>query len=151
MARERREDGGKMKEKSSSVVMPAWLAPSVRLSLSSAAGREEVAECCRELEEGHRAWAAHKKEAAWRLSRVELQMESEKACRRRELMEELEAKLKALRDEHHAALDRIDADYRDQLAGFRRDADAKEQKLADQWAARHARLAAFLSTTSSHS
>ncbi|GMY14539.1 transcription factor AS1-like [Fagus crenata] len=104
----------------------------------------ELVECCRDLEEGHRAWAAHKKEAAWRLRRVELQLESEKACRRREKMEEIEAKVKALREEQKVALDRIEAEYREQLVGLRRDAEAKEQKLADQWASKHLRLTKFL-------
>ncbi|GMN63682.1 hypothetical protein TIFTF001_032759 [Ficus carica] len=104
----------------------------------------ELAECCRELDEGHRAWTAHKKEAAWRLRRVELQLESEKACRRREKMEEIEAKVKALKEEQKAALERIEAEYREQLAGLRRDAEAKEQKLAEQWAAKHMRLTKFL-------
>ncbi|XP_058215172.1 transcription factor AS1 [Rhododendron vialii] len=104
----------------------------------------EMTECCRELEEGHRAWAAHKKEAAWRLKRVELQLESEKACRRREKIEEMEAKVRALWEEQNAALERIEAECRDQLVGLRRDAEAKEQKLAEQWAAKHARLAKFL-------
>ncbi|XP_073278868.1 transcription factor AS1-like [Primulina huaijiensis] len=94
----------------------------------------ELMESCRDLEEGHCAWAAHKKEAAWRLKRVELQLESEKACRRREKMEDIEAKVKALEEEQKAALDRIEAEYREQLAELRREADVKEQKLAEQWA-----------------
>ncbi|KAA8518907.1 hypothetical protein F0562_016319 [Nyssa sinensis] len=73
----------------------------------------ELAECCRELEEGHRALAAHKNEAAWR-------------------------------EEQNAALDRIEGEYKEQLAGLRRDAEAKEQKLAEQWAAKHLRLTKFL-------
>ncbi|KAL4353166.1 hypothetical protein GQ457_06G007720 [Hibiscus cannabinus] len=81
--------------------------------------------CCRELEEGHRARAAHRKEAAWRLRRVELQLESEKACRRREKMEEIESKIKALREKQNTALDRIETEYREQLEGLRRDAEAK--------------------------
>lgn len=104
----------------------------------------ELLECCRELEEGHRAWAAHKKEAAWRLRRVELQLESEKACRRKEKMEEIESKIKALREEQKAALERVEAEYREQLAGLRRDAEAKEQKLAEQWGTKHLRLTKFL-------
>ncbi|XP_057971433.1 transcription factor AS1 [Malania oleifera] len=104
----------------------------------------ELTECCRELDEGHRAWAAHKKEASWRLRRVELQLESEKANRRREKMEEIESKVKTLREEQKATLDRIEAEYREQLAGLRRDAEAKEQKLAEQWAAKHMRLTKFL-------
>ncbi|RYR73053.1 hypothetical protein Ahy_A02g007336 [Arachis hypogaea] len=104
----------------------------------------ELVECCKELEETHHALAAHKKEAAWRLRRVELQLESEKASRRREKMEEIEAKIKALEEEQKAALSRIEAEYREQLAGLRRDAETKEQKLAEQWAAKHLRLTRFL-------
>ncbi|XAR68942.1 hypothetical protein NMG60_11000361 [Bertholletia excelsa] len=104
----------------------------------------ELTECCRELEEGHRVWAAHKKEAAWRLKRVELQLESEKASRKREKMEEIESKMRALREEQKSELDRIEAEYREQLAGLRRDAEAKEQKLAEQWTAKHLRLSKFL-------
>lgn len=56
-------------------------------------------ECCKELEEGHRAWAAHKKEATWRLKRVEWQLESEKSCWKREKMEEIESKINDLKEE----------------------------------------------------
>ena len=55
-----------------------------------------------------------------------------------------EAKVKALREEQKVALDRIEAEYREQLVGLRRDAEAKEQKLADQWASKHLRLTKFL-------
>lgn len=140
-----------------------WLQPPDRLSDSTAHGMlnnihslgispmvmentlvSELVDCCKELEEGHRALAAHKKEAAWRLKRVELQLESEKATRRREKMEDIEAKVKALRDEEKAMLERIETEYREQLAGLRREAEAKEQKLAEQWAAKHVRLTKFL-------
>ncbi|XP_072998105.1 transcription factor AS1 [Typha latifolia] len=104
----------------------------------------ELVECCRELDEGHRAWMAHKKEAAWRLKRVELQLESEKACKRREKTEEIEAKVRALREEQQLSLERIESEYREQIVGLRRDAETKEQKLAEQWAAKHTRLSKFL-------
>ncbi|CAF2123088.1 transcription factor AS1 [Brassica rapa] len=104
----------------------------------------ELMECCRELEEGHRAWAEHKKEAAWRLRRLELQLESEKTSRQREKMEEIEAKMKALREEQKMAMEKIEGEYREQLVGLRRDAEAKEQKLADQWSSKHIRLTKFL-------
>lgn len=104
----------------------------------------ELAECCRELDEGHRAWAAHRKEASWRLKRVELQLESERACRRREAAEEFEAKMRALWEEQAAAVERLEAEYREKVAGLRRDAELKEQKMAEQWAAKHARLTKFL-------
>lgn len=71
-------------------------------------------------------------------------MESEKARRRREKIEEVEAKITSLREEQKMGLERIDAEYREQLIGLRRDAEAKEQKLAEQWAAKHARLTKFL-------
>lgn len=104
----------------------------------------ELVECCKQLEEGHRAWAAQKKEASWRLKRVELQLEAEMAAKRREKMEEMEAKMRALWEEQQAAMERIEAEYRDQIAGLRRDAEAKEQKLAEAWAAKHVRLSNFL-------
>ncbi|KZV35035.1 Myb-like HTH transcriptional regulator family protein isoform 1 [Dorcoceras hygrometricum] len=104
----------------------------------------ELVECCKELEEGQQSWVAHKKEAEWRLKRVELQLESEKASRRKEKMEDIEAKVRALREEQRACLDRIETEYREQLAGLRREAEAKEQKLAEQWAAKHSRLTKFI-------
>ncbi|KAF6171875.1 hypothetical protein GIB67_011772 [Kingdonia uniflora] len=104
----------------------------------------DLVECCKELEEGHRALAAHKKEAAWRLRRVELQIESEKACRKKEKLEEIESKVRALREEQRVTTERIEAECREQLAGLRREAEAKEQKLADQWASKHTRLTKFL-------
>ncbi|CAN6814434.1 unnamed protein product [Brassica oleracea] len=104
----------------------------------------ELMECCRELEEGHRAWAEHKKEAAWRLRRLELQLESEKTSRQREKMQEIEAKMKALREEQKMAMEKIEGEYREQLVGLRRDAEAKEQKLADQWSSKHIRLTKLL-------
>ncbi|XP_068643424.1 transcription factor AS1 [Aristolochia californica] len=104
----------------------------------------ELAECFRELEDGHRAWMAHKKETAWRLRRVELQLESEKATKRKELMEEIESKVKALREEQKMALERIEADYKEQILGLRRNAEAKEQKLVEQWSSKHLQVAKFL-------
>ncbi|KAJ3680797.1 hypothetical protein LUZ60_015286 [Juncus effusus] len=109
----------------------------------------ELAECCRELEEGHRAWLSHRKEAAWRLKRVELQLESEKACKRREKMEEFEAKMRALREEQSLAMERIEGEYREQVSGLRRDAEMKETKLAEQWANKHARLRSFVEQVAS--
>ncbi|MFQ6648221.1 hypothetical protein Gotur_021605 [Gossypium turneri] len=107
----------------------------------------ELMDCCRQLEDGRRAWVAHRKEAAWRLRRVELQLESEKASRKRKKMEEIESKIEALREEQKSTLDRIEAEYREQLEGLRRDAEAKEQKLAEQWAAKHLHLTKFLEQT----
>ncbi|CAN6995678.1 hypothetical protein IGI04_017972 [Brassica rapa subsp. trilocularis] len=104
----------------------------------------ELVECCREVEEGHRAWAEHKKEAAWRLRRLELQLESEKTSRQREKTEEIETKMKALREEQKMAMEKIEGEYREQLVGLRRDAEAKDQKLADQWTSKHIRLTKFL-------
>lgn len=104
----------------------------------------QLSDCCREIEEGHRAWSSYKKESAWGLKRLELQLESEKARRRRDKIEEVEAKISALRDEQKVFVERMDAEYRDQIIGLRRDAETKEQKLAEQWSAKHARLTKFL-------
>nr|KYP58967.1 Transcription factor AS1 [Cajanus cajan] len=100
----------------------------------------ELIECCKELEEGYCAWVVHRKEAAWRLRKVELQLEVEKTSQRKEKMDEIEAKIKALWVKQNAALDRIESECREQLAGMRRDAESKEQKLAEQWNAKHMRV-----------
>ncbi|KAI0519157.1 hypothetical protein KFK09_006598 [Dendrobium nobile] len=110
----------------------------------------ELVECCRELEEGYQVWAAHKKEAAWRLKRVELQLESEKACKRREKIEEIELKVRELREEQQLALERIEAECREQLLVLRRDAEAKEQKLAEQWSAKHGMLSKLIKKMTGH-
>ncbi|KAL8094736.1 transcription factor AS1-like [Apium graveolens] len=110
----------------------------------------ELVRYCRELDEAHRAWAAQRKEAAWRLKRVELQLESEKMCRKKEKTNEIEAKVKALREEQKATMDRIEAQYKEQLAGLRRDAEAKEQKLADQWAAKQLHLTRVIEQMGGH-
>uniref|UniRef100_A0A0E0EN03 Uncharacterized protein n=1 Tax=Oryza meridionalis TaxID=40149 RepID=A0A0E0EN03_9ORYZ len=135
-------------------ILPPWMSsspsssssPSVTLSLASAAAVAPAPAPTppTEMEEGQRAWAAHRKEAAWRMKRVEMQLETERACRRREAAEEFEAKMRALREEQAAAVERVEAEYREKMAGLRRDAEAKEQKMAEQWAAKHARLAKFL-------
>jgi transcription factor MYB, plant len=104
----------------------------------------ELVECCRELEEGQRAWVAHRREAAWRLKRVEQQLEAEREARLREVWEEFEAKMRAVRAEQAAAAERVERAYREKVAELRRDAQAKEEKMAEQWAAKHARVAKFL-------
>ncbi|TVT98840.1 hypothetical protein EJB05_55831, partial [Eragrostis curvula] len=109
----------------------------------------ELAECLRELEEGQRAWAAHRREAAWRLKRVEQQLEAEREMRRREVWEEYEARMRAVRAEQAAAAERVEREYREKVAELRRDAQAKEEKMAEQWAAKHARVAKFLDQVSS--
>ncbi|PKA51952.1 Transcription factor AS1 [Apostasia shenzhenica] len=153
-------------------LLPPWLAcsdkpssnPSVALTLSSPTlpaqllglvGSQqndmnrgdlfsEIVGCCREVEEGYQAWMAHKKEAAWRLRRVELQLEAERSCKRREKIEEIEMKLRALKEEETMALERIEAEYREQILGLRRDAEMKEQKQGEMWSAKHGRLRKLL-------
>uniref|UniRef100_A0A1D1ZBX7 Transcription factor AS1 n=1 Tax=Anthurium amnicola TaxID=1678845 RepID=A0A1D1ZBX7_9ARAE len=100
-----------------------------------------LAQLCMDLEEGRQAWSQHRKEAAWRLSRLEQQLESEKARKRKEMSEEVEAKIRCLREEAAASLDRVEADYREQLGAIQRDAEVKETKMVESWAARHAKLA----------
>lgn len=107
----------------------------------------ELAECVRELEDGHKAWIAHKEETAWRMKRLELQLESEKAAKRREKMDEIESKVRALKEEQKVMLERIDAEYKEQILGLRRDAEAKEQKLVDHWTAKHLQMIKLLEQT----
>lgn len=97
-------------------------------------------QCCKEVEEGRQSWVQHKKEATWRLSRLEQQLESEKARKRREKMEEVEAKIRALREEERTHLEKIESECREQLGTIQRDAESKEAKMVEMWAAKHLKL-----------
>jgi len=98
---------------------------------------------CRELEERQQSWSMHKKETGWRLKRLEQQLEAEKARKRREKMEEIESKVRALREEEHLYLDRLESDYRDQLSRIHRDAEIKEARVMEMWTAKHVQLTKF--------
>nr|QCH41119.1 MYB transcription factor 7 [Dimocarpus longan] len=95
---------------------------------------------CKEVEEGRQSWMQHKKEATWRLSRLEQQLESEKARKRREKMEDIEAKIRGLREEEIAYLGRIESEYKEQLSVLQRDAETKEAKLMETWCNKHLKL-----------
>lgn len=95
---------------------------------------------CKELEEGRQSWMQHKKEATWRLSRLEQQLESEKARKRREKMDEIETKIRALREEELSYLGRIDSEFKEQLSALQRDAESKEAKLMEAWCSKHVKL-----------
>jgi len=96
---------------------------------------------CKELEEGRQSWVLHKKEATWRLSRLEQQLESEKARKRREKMEEIEAKIMSLREEEKAFVSRIESEFKEELTALQRDAESKEAKLVEAWCSKHTMLA----------
>lgn len=104
----------------------------------------------KELEEGRELWMRHKKEATWRLNRLEQQLESEKARRRREKTEEIEAKIRSLREEEMAYLSRMEGEYREQLSALQREAEAKEGKLMEEWCSIHVRLGKLLEQIGSH-
>ncbi|KAI3785266.1 hypothetical protein L1987_44382 [Smallanthus sonchifolius] len=95
---------------------------------------------CKEVEEAKQNWVQHKKEATWRLSRLEQQLEAEKNRKRREKMEEIEAKIRCLREEETAALGRMDSEYREQLNALQRDAEGKEGKLMEAWSNKQMKL-----------
>ncbi|KAL7090341.1 hypothetical protein ACP275_12G034700 [Erythranthe tilingii] len=99
---------------------------------------------CKELEEGRENLMRHKKEATWRLSRVEQQLEAEKARRKREKTEEVEERIRRLREEEAAYVSRMEAEYRDEMKGLHRDAEAKEDKLMEEWCSNHVKLVKLL-------
>lgn len=96
---------------------------------------------CKEVEEGRQNWMQQKKEAAWRLNRLEQQLESEKGRKRREKMEEIEGKIRCLREEEVAFLGRVESEYREQLNALQRDADSKEAKIMEAWSSEQGKLA----------
>ncbi|CAL9167600.1 unnamed protein product [Musa hybrid cultivar] len=126
-------------------------APSVALSLSPprspalAAHRVPIlVQMCQEVEEGRRAWVQHRKEAAWRLSRLEQQMETEKARKKTEKVEEVEGKIRRLRDEERSRLERVEREWREKVTQLRTEAEAEEAKMAEAWARKQAKLATLI-------
>ncbi|KAD4888412.1 hypothetical protein R6Q59_034564 [Mikania micrantha] len=95
---------------------------------------------CKEVEEAKQTWVQHKKEATWRLNRLEQQLEAEKNRKRREKTEEIEAKIRCLREEETVALGRMENEYREQLNALQRDADGKEVKLMETWSNKQMKL-----------
>ncbi|KAH6827257.1 myb-like HTH transcriptional regulator family protein [Perilla frutescens var. hirtella] len=87
----------------------------------------------REVEEGREVWIRQKKEATWRLNRLEQQLESEKVRRRRETTEEIETKIERLREEEMTYVSRMEGECREQLRAVQREAEAKEAKLMEAW------------------
>nr|QOQ51800.1 asymmetric leaves 1 [Abies firma] len=100
-------------------------------------------EHCRELEERQQSWLVHKKETCWRLKRLEQQLVAEKARKRQEKMEEIEFKVRALREEESLYLDSLENDYKEQLSRIRRDAEIKDGRMMEMWTAKHVQLAKF--------
>ncbi|CAH9137287.1 unnamed protein product [Cuscuta epithymum] len=96
---------------------------------------------CKELEEGRQNWVQHRKEATWRMNRVEQQLEAEKARKRREKMEEIETRVRCLREEEDGFYGRIENEYREQVIAVQRDGEAKEAKLMEALSKQHGRLA----------
>lgn len=109
-----------------------------------------VAQCVKELDDGRHGWALHKKEATWRLSRLEQQLESEKARKKREKMEEIEARIRSLREEELVFLERIDNECREQLYAIQREAEVKEAKMVEFWISKHVKLAKLLEQMGIH-
>uniref|UniRef100_A0A5B7BUZ7 Transcription factor AS1 n=1 Tax=Davidia involucrata TaxID=16924 RepID=A0A5B7BUZ7_DAVIN len=110
-----------------------------------------LVQCCKELEEGRQNWLQHKKEATWRLNRLEQQLESEKARKKREKMEEIEAKIRCLREEEMGFFGRIEGEYREQLSALQRDAENKEAKLMEAWCGKHVKLVKLVEQIGVHS
>lgn len=149
---------------STSTTVSATPSPSVSLSLSPSdpgldptltriiPGQQmgTLVQYCKELEEGRQNWLQHKKEATWRLSRLEQQLESEKARKRREKMEEIEAKIRCLREEEVSFMSKIESEYKEQLSALHRDAESKEAKLVEAWSSKHARFAKLVEQIGVH-
>ncbi|KAL1566576.1 hypothetical protein AAHA92_02173 [Salvia divinorum] len=153
----------------SAAALPPWMnvaatsetsSPSVSLTLSPSESAavdplpaQQVGvlmQQARELDEGREVWARQRKEAAWRLKRLEQQLEAEKARRGREKTEEVEAKIRRLREEETAYVSRMEGEYREQLGAMQREEEAKEAKLMEAWRSVHVRLEKLLAQIGSH-
>ncbi|KAG6412435.1 hypothetical protein SASPL_125114 [Salvia splendens] len=129
-------------------VLPPWMNASP--PTSEALPVREMGVLIRELEEGREVWARQRKEAAWRLKRLEQQLEAEKERRGREKAEEVEAKIRRLREEEAAYVSRMEGEYRERLGAVQREEEAKEAKLMEAWRSVHVRLEKLLAQIGSH-
>ncbi|XP_010262975.1 PREDICTED: protein rough sheath 2 homolog [Nelumbo nucifera] len=100
-----------------------------------------LAQYCKEIEEGKKNLLQRKKEATWRLNRLEQQLESEKARKMKEKMEEVEAKIRCLRNEEIAYLDKIENECEEQLKAIQIEEEAKEAKMVEAWCSKQVKLA----------
>ncbi|PHT56537.1 Transcription factor AS1 [Capsicum baccatum] len=106
---------------------------------------------CKELEEGRQNWVQHKKEATWRLNRLEQQLESEKARKRREKVEEIKATMRCLHEEEMTFLGKMEREYREQLSALQRDAEVKETEIMETWSSKQLKLAKLVGKIGFHS
>ncbi|RAL48760.1 unnamed protein product [Cuscuta campestris] len=95
----------------------------------------------KELEEGRANWMRHRKEAAWRMRRLEQQLEAEKGRKKREKMEEIGERIRRLRDEEEGFRGRVEIEYREGVMAVERDCEAREAELMEALAKRHVKLA----------
>ncbi|GAA0168045.1 hypothetical protein LIER_40481 [Lithospermum erythrorhizon] len=105
---------------------------------------------CKELEECRQNWLHHKKEATWRLNRLEQQLESEKARKKREKMEEIETRIRRLREEEMSVIGLLESEYREQLSTLQRDAEVKEGRLMEAFSNKHVELAKLVENIGVH-
>ncbi|KAG6656692.1 hypothetical protein CIPAW_04G040200 [Carya illinoinensis] len=133
--------GSATSSSTTSTVLRSWMNMNPSTTSSSTTSSTPSPSYCKELEEGRQSWVQHKKEATWRLSRLEQQLESEKARKRREKTDEIEAKIRSLREDEMVFLCRIESEYKEELNALHRDAKCKEAKLAESWCSKHTKLA----------
>lgn len=55
-------------------------------------------------------------------------------------MEEIEAKIRSLREEEMAFVGRIEREYNEEVRALQRDAESKEAKLVEAWRSKHVKL-----------
>ncbi|PHU26980.1 E3 ubiquitin-protein ligase RHF2A [Capsicum chinense] len=106
---------------------------------------------CKELEEGRQNWVQHKKEATCRLNRLEQQLESEKARKRRQKVEEIKATMRCLHEEEMTFLGKMEREYREQLSALQRDAEVKETEIMETWSSKQLKLAKLVGKIGFHS
>lgn len=66
-------------------------------------------------------------------------------------MEEVEAKIRCMREEEMSFMGRIESDYREQMSVLHREAETKEAKLVEAWCSKHVKLAKIVDQIGAHS
>ncbi|GBG66648.1 hypothetical protein CBR_g66784 [Chara braunii] len=85
----------------------------------------------------------HKKEMEWKLKRLEQQFESEKIQKKKQRLEQVEAQIRALRDEANRYFEEVDKRYHQEFMDLKREDERKEMQLLERWDLKHREIVWF--------
>ncbi|EFJ37575.1 hypothetical protein SELMODRAFT_140962 [Selaginella moellendorffii] len=97
-------------------------------------------ELFKELREQRENWIQQKKGISSKLKELKQQLECEKAEKQRQKIQEVDARVKALKEEKKQFLQKVEQDYSELVSNLERDAEMKEKKLTEAWTLKYDKL-----------